>query len=267
MSLALKITRHLARRLTSDTYPKNRVFHPSIVGRPRLLIVGVYIANAPNYVTHLVDEFKTATLVDVEQRWACMKGAPPNHSVSAVTAVSLNDFVPKWKLVNDLIAPKDLEQFDYFAICDDDIRVGRGFIDCFVAEQQALDFALAQPARTWRSFTDHGIVRRRLFTRARQTSFVEGGPLVFFRNDFFRINYPFSLESPMGWGYDLTWPIIARERGFMIGIIDSVPLDHSLRVRGALYNDRTEIDIMARYLATRPHVRASEVSRALRVYR
>jgi hypothetical protein len=97
--------------------------------------------------------------------------------------------------------------------------------------------------------------------------FVEAGPFVIFRKDFFKMNYPFSLESPMGWGYDLTWPIIAREHGLKIGIIDSVPVDHSLRARGALYNDRTEAAVMARYLSTRPHVHPSELRRALRVYR
>jgi hypothetical protein len=267
MTLALKVTRHLARLLTCNTFPKTYVSHPSVLGRPRLLIVGIFIADVPNHISHLVNEFSLSTRVDVEQRWACMKGVPPNPKVAAVTPLCLSDYLPKWQVVNELITPSDLERFDYFAVCDDDIRIGAGFIDCFISEQQALDFALAQPARTWRSFTDHDIVRRRLFTRARQTSFVEGGPLVFFRSDFFKSTYPFNLESPMGWGYDLTWPITARDKGLSIGIIDSVPLDHSLRARSSLYRDKIEVDRMARYLSTRPHVDASETTRPLRVYR
>jgi hypothetical protein len=267
MSVMLKVTRHLARRFTSDPIPKNRPLRSFMTDRPKLLLVGVYIANIPNYVPRLVKEFSAATMVDVEQRWASMRGGPPNDAVKAVTVARFNDYEPKWKVVNDLIVPGDLERFDYFAVSDDDIRVGKGFIDSFISEQQALDFALAQPARTWRSFSDHGIVRRRLFTRARQTSFVEAGPLVFFRRDFFQVAYPFSQESPMGWGYDLTWPILARERKLAIGIIDSVPVDHSLRPRGAIYNDRAETETMARYLSTRPHVGAAELTRSLRVYR
>jgi hypothetical protein len=267
MTLSLKVTRRLARLLTRNTFPKTFVSHPSVLGRPRLLIVGIFIADAPNHISHLVNEFSLSTLVDVEQRWACMKGVAPNPEVAAVTSLCLSDYLPKWQVVNELISPNDFDRFDYFAVCDDDIRIGSGFIDCFISEQQALDFALAQPARTWRSFTDHDIVRRRLFTRARQTSFVEGGPLVFFRSDFFNSVYPFSLESPMGWGYDLTWPITARDKGLSIGIIDSVPVDHSLRARNSLYSYRIEVDRMARYLSTRPHVDASEFARPLRTYR
>ena len=267
MSFKLKVTRHLARRLTRYAKPTNRSSNSSVVGQPRLLVVGIYLANAPNHVIPLVEEFARARRVVVEQRWICIKGAPPNSAVTQVTRGFRQEFVPKWQLVNELIGPHDLDRFDYFAVCDDDILVGDGFIDQFIAEQQALDFALAQPARTWRSFTDHEIVRRRLFTRARQTMFVESGPCVVFRNDFFRLAYPFSLESPMGWGYDLTWPILARDHGLKIGIIDGVPVDHSLRPRSALYDWKKELAVMSRYLSTREHVRQPQSSRSLQIYR
>lgn len=58
----------------------------------------------------------------------------------------------------------------------------------------------------------------------------------------------------MGWGYDLTWPIVAGDHNLRIGIIDGVPVDHSLRTRGALYAWKDELTVMSRYLSTRPHV-------------
>jgi len=231
------------------------------------LAIGIYMALEPNYSTHLVNEFSSAKMVEVEQRWICMMGQPPTEKVAAVTVRRLDKCIPKWQLVNDLIKSEDLDRFDYFMICDDDVLLGTSFIDSFIAEQQSLNFALAQPARTWRSITDHSIVRRRLFTRARQTNFVEIGPVVSFRQDFFRAVYPFSLESPMGWGYDLTWPITARELEVAIGIIDGIPVDHSLRPPGALYNSQEQLDLMASYLSKRPHISWAEAARAVRIFR
>jgi hypothetical protein len=267
MSLVLKLTRYIARMLPGTHCPRYRPSRASIEGHPRLLVVGIYMAREPNHSTHLVNEFSSAKLVDVEQRWVCMMGEPPSTEVGAVTVRQLTKYAAKWQLVNELIASGDLNRFDYFMVCDDDILVGQGFVDRFISEQQSLDFALAQPARTWRSFTDHAIVRRRLFTRARQTNYVEAGPVVSFRRDLFKAVYPFSLESPMGWGYDLTWPIIARELGVTIGIVDGIPVDHSLRARSALYDMREQLDVMASYLSTRPHVSGAEVTRAVRIFR
>lgn len=267
MSIVLKLTRKMALRLPGNHFPRNRPSSASIRGRPRLLVVGIYMALEPNHSTHLVSELSSANLVDVEQRWVCMMGQPPSTEVAAVTVRQLTKYVAKWQLVNELIALEDLDRFDYFMVCDDNVLIGHSFVDRFIAEQQSLDFALAQPARTWRSFTDHAIVRRQLFTRARQTNYVEAGPVVSIRRDFFKAVYPFSLESPMGWGYDLTWPIIARELELAIGIVDGIPVDHSLRARSALYDMREQINVMATYLSTRPHVSGAEVNRTVRTFR
>ena len=266
MSVVLKVTRSLAIRLPGRR-PRNRRSNACVHGRPRVLIVGVYLAHKPNYMAHLVTELNSAELVDLEQRWACIMGEPPNQQVAAVTNLQVNSFVAKWQLVNEMISHQDADRFDYVMICDDDILVGANFVDRFIAEQESLDFALAQPARTWRSFTDHPIVRRRLFTRARQTDFVEIGPLVSFRRDFFKAVFPFSLESPMGWGYDHTWPVIARDLNLAIGIIDGTPVDHSLRARSSLYSMKEAMDSMRSYLAGRPHIANVGTCRTIRTFR
>jgi len=266
MNLMLRLIRQVILR-SGKGLPRNRQTSARIIGRPRLLVLGIYLGLKPNHVKHLVQQFGSAKLVDVEQRWVCMMGAPPSGEVATVTARQLGTYLPKWQQINELIVSDDLERFDYVVVCDDDILLDSYFVDCFIAEQQSLGFALAQPARTWRSWADHPITRRRLFMRARQTNFVESGPLVSFRSDFFKAVYPFSLDSPMGWGYDLNWPIVARERGFMIGIVDSTPVDHSLRTRGSLYDMRSEFGRMTDYLSTRPHVSEMEMTRAIRNYR
>ena len=254
-------------RVPIGFFPRNYVPKTPVRGRPNVLVIGIYMGLEPNHSIHIVEQFNLAKSVDVEQRWVCMLGKAANEIVAAVTVRQLGSYVPKWQLVNELIKSEDFDRFDYFIICDDDVLFGRRFLDNFIAEQQSLDFALAQPARTWRSITDHAIVRRRLFTRARQTNFVEIGPVVSFRRDFLKAVYPFSLESPMGWGYDLTWPITARELGVPIGIIDRVPVDHSLRPPGALYNVRQHLGLMTSYLSKRPHMSWAEAFRTLRTFR
>lgn len=264
MSLKLRLTRHLARICRFPVQPRGLRTAVKAVGRPRVLVIGIYMAQKDNYVEHLVEVFGKARSVLVEQRWVCMLGQPPSEAVKVVTAQILKDLKPKWQIINELVTPDDLQKFDYFLFSDDDVLVADDFADSFFAEQQQLDFALAQPARTWRSYTDHEIVRRRPLLRARQTNFVEGGPIVSFRRDFLSLVYPFSLESPMGWGYDLTWPIIARGQGLAIGIIDCVPVDHSLRPRGALYRDQEQLALMSAYLDHHPHVRPKEVQTVIR---
>lgn len=264
MSLMLKLTRCVARICRFPAQPRVRRTTVKTVGRPRVLVIGIYMAQKDNYVEHLVEVFGKARSVFVEQRWVCMRGQPPSEAVKAVTVQTLEDLKPKWQIINELVTPNDLANFDYFLFSDDDVLVADDFAERFFAEQQHLGFALAQPARTWRSFTDHEIVRRRPLLRARQTNFVEGGPMVSFRRDFLSLVYPFSLESPMGWGYDLTWPITARREGLAIGIIDSVPVDHSLRPRGALYRDQEHLVLMSAYLERRPHVRRKEMQTVIR---
>jgi hypothetical protein len=267
MSFVLKATRHLARTLPGRRTPKNRQSSSRVVGRPRVLVIGIYMAEEANYIEELVGVFSGAAGVDVEQRWVCMKGTAPNTAIAAVTVRELHARAPKWPIVNELISAEDVRGFDYVVVCDDDVLLAKDFVDRFIAEQQSVDFALAQPARTWRSYTDHPIVRRRLFTRARETNFVEIGPVVSFRRDFLRLVLPFNSESPMGWGYDLTWPVVASDQGFAIGIIDGVPVDHSLRRSSAFYDWREQRNLMAAYLSHRPHVRFEDLVPAIRTYR
>ena len=235
-------------------------------GPLRVLVVGVYVANKPSTIEHLVARFAAPASVSVEQRWAAIRGGPPSAAVAAVTRQILPEYRPKWQILGDLIGD-DWQSFDYVIFCDDDITVGDEFLDRFLRHQQRFDFALAQPARTWRSYTDWPIVRRRLFTTARQTRFVEGGPLVSMRRDFLALALPFGEESPMGWGYDLVWPVTAQDHGLRLGIVDATPIDHSLRPRGALYAEREVLAQMSRYLSSRRHMQGPETFRVVTRYR
>jgi hypothetical protein len=116
------------------------------------------------------------------------------------------------------------------------------------------DFALAQPARTHDSYTDHPFVEQLDGLTARQTRFVEVGPLFSMRRDIASLLVPFDQRSPMGWGYDLAWPCVAEGAGLRMGIVDAVPVSHSLRKPVSHYEHARTDEARTHYLAQVPHL-------------
>jgi hypothetical protein len=222
--------------------------------RPRVLVVGVYLARHPNEVPHLVKAFQSARACQIEQRWVGLGGLHDDAAVRGVTVHVQETEQPKFTMINRVLSAVDLGQYHYVVVSDDDIRVRSGFIDSFIGCQQHYDFAVAQPARTLNSFHDHAVVRRQLRSRARQTWFVEIGPFFAVRWDVLNLLLPFDDTSPMGYGYDLVWPALIRNAGKRMGIVDCCPVDHSLRKTGAYYAAETQRATQQEFLAAREHV-------------
>jgi glycosyltransferase involved in cell wall biosynthesis len=214
---------------------------PSAVGsngdRPgnRVLVLGVYLANQPNTVEDVVANLAASAHYQVSQKWVALLGRPPSEAVAAVTTRIESRKVPKFELVNELIAADDLSSFDTVMLFDDDIVLPERFLDRFLPLQHRFDFAIAQPARTSNSYIDHPIVEQQRGCLARQTRFVEIGPVVSFHRSIFDVVFPFDLTSPMGWGYENVWSYRLARRGLKMGIIDAVPVDHSTRKPVANY--------------------------------
>jgi hypothetical protein len=236
------------------------------VGQPRVLVLGVYLADRKNTVAHLVDAFGASRHCRVEQHWVALGHTPPPAQVAAVTAQQERTPAPKFVLINRLLRAVDRDAFDYVIVCDDDIHLPDRFIDRFIGWQQHLGFSLAQPARTWDSDSDHHFVRRKLRvrSRARETRFVEIGPLFCMDRRFAPLLLPFDESSPMGWGYDYVWPVVARQHGLRMGIIDDVPMAHLLRKQGSLYDSSGQRELMRDYLARHEHLAANECFTVLR---
>jgi len=224
--------------------------------RPRVLVLGVYLADRPNTVAHLVHALAQSRHCRVSQRWLAINGEPPNGEVAAVTVERITGFVPKFTLLNRQL--QDRDDYDFIVICDDDIVVPQGFLDAYLCQQIEFDLALAQPARTRNSHADHKFVRQRKGLRGRQTRFVEIGPLFSVRHDFAPAIMPFDETSPMGWGYDYVWPLQAEAEGLKIGIIDAAPVDHSLRDQAAAYSGSEAGLAMQAYLGNRDFLKKKE---------
>jgi hypothetical protein len=254
----LKIERGKSRELASQITPQSH---------PKVLVLGVYMGDRVNLIDHLVPTMAASRHCQVTQRWVAMGSVSKQSDVRAVTLHEVHERTPKFTLINRLINQADVAEHDYIMVCDDDVTLPADFTDRFIGWQQRCDFALAQPARTWNSFVDHSFVRRSLWCKARETRFVEIGPVFCMSRAMAELIVPFDETSAMGWGYDLVWPVIAKQHGLKLGIVDDAAIEHSIRARGALYQTGGEIESMAAMLAKREHLNAREAFVVLQRFR
>jgi hypothetical protein len=88
---------------------------------------------------------------------------------------------------------------------------------------------------------------------------VEIGPVTLFHRDTFQSLLPCPAELQMGWGLDAHWAAIARRNGWNIGIVDAVPIAHTVAPAGAGYSRDAAMAEARAFLAHRPYVRRDEV--------
>ena len=230
----------------------------------KVLVVGVYLADRENHVHHLVTRFGESALLQVTQRWAALCGTSNDAAVAAVTAIASEQLIPKFKLLNQLLAQEELKNYDFIVFADDDVVLPQGFLECYLDAQRRYDFALAQPARAWHSFYDHKMVVRKPWLKARETRFVEIGPIFSLDTRAARALLPFDESSPMGYGFDFCWPVQMAKAGLKMGIIDAVSVDHSFRPQGASYSAAQNNAVMDGYLSERDHLSKDDAMQTLR---
>jgi hypothetical protein len=150
-------------------------------------------------------------------------------------------------------------------VIDDDVRLPARFLDRFLAACEAFEFVLAQPAQSRRSHAAWQVARRRARSLARQTSFVEIGPVTAFSARAARELLPWP-ELRWGWGLDQHWAHVARERGWRLGVVDATPVRHESQAIAASY-DRTLAGTEAdEFLASHPHLSREEANVTVRRY-
>jgi hypothetical protein len=246
MTLAFRILNRLARMA--------HAVNPLRLWQPRVLVLGIYLADRKNLVRHIVQELSEARRYRVTQRWAALNGAPPAPHVERATVLTVNHRVPKFALLNSLMQEMDLARYEFILLCDDDIQLPESFLDKLLDRQRKYDFALAQPARTHNSYTDHRIVEQVDGLDARRTRFVEIGPVVSLRHDAAAILLPFDEDCGMGWGLDFLWPVAIESAGLKMGIIDATPVAHALRPAAKSYDLGEALAQMHAYLNEKPHL-------------
>ncbi|MGQ9659037.1 MAG: glycosyltransferase [Thermochromatium sp.] len=235
----------------------------------RVLILGVYLPGIAHHADQITRELLSARDWEVDLYWAAVgsKGDGPQvPELEAKTLLHSPERVPKFVLLNRLLATVEIERYRYLVVVDDDIELSPGFVDRLLAIQEARDFTLAQPARTHDSYTDHAFVNQLLGVESRRTHFVEIGPLFSLRRDGFALLLPFDEAAPMGWGLDFVWPVILEAQGRHLGIIDAVPVRHALRKPVSTYDYTATQAAMQDFLARRPHLSLSEACIAEQTY-
>jgi hypothetical protein len=186
------------------------------------------------------------------------------HRVQLVTGST--DELPGGKFENVAALLADVPAADWTLVVDDDVGLPRHFLDCFVALAEAFEFALAQPAQTLASHAAWASARRVPFSVARETNFVEIGPVTAFSRVAAAELLPFP-PLKMGWGLDLHWGAVAQQRGWKLGVIDALPVRHEWRRVGGGYSTADATAEAQRFLADRPYIQAGEAGRTLREHR
>ena len=238
----------------------------SHVDRPiKVLVLGIYVGDRENTIEHLLGAYASSSGVTVQQRWIALNKVSLHPDVVKITTRLCTHRVSKYSLVNTLLEADDLRNFDYIIMSDDDIHLKRNFLPAFLAHQTQLGFAVAQPARAWHSYFDLSFPLRRPWLRARQTRFVECGPLVSMRADAASLLLPFDEAAPM-WGLDLTWPTVIENNQLTMGIVDAVSVDHSMRPQAKTYSRAQEQEAMEKYLERTPHLSPHEAFVVLKTY-
>jgi hypothetical protein len=155
---------------------------------------------------------------------------------------------------------------DWVLVMDDDVSLPAGFLDGFVALCERLRLDLAQPAQTLASHAAWRSARRVPLAIARQTNFVEIGPLTAFSRRAAGELLPFP-DLRMGWGLDLHWAALAAQRGWRLGVIDALPVRHETRPVGRTYASAEASEEAQRFLAGRPYLDARRAGQTLRMHR
>jgi len=269
--LKIKISQILMRY---PTHHKPLKIQHAPKNKPKVLILGIYLEYRENTFNHLISAFNQSTACTVDQIWVSLnpknslkdnQAEYKNHA-NLILVKQIFELKPKFTILNKILEEVDISKYDYLVFTDDDIFVDDNFLDAFIGWQQHLNFCLAQPARTRTSTADNTFVVSRPWLNARETHFVEIGPLFSMHKSIVNELLPFDLESPMGWGYDLVWPIKVSASEKTMGIIDATPVQHSLRPQGAAYSTAKESVLMNEYLSTKQHLNFREACTIVKNY-
>lgn len=247
-------------RSVAHFHAYSRTVVPSLwAWRRKALVVGVYSHDNAAVLTQLVQEAKRSRW-DVSL-WALDRVHPSLAAYSLGAGKS-----PKFPLMNRLMRDKDLSQFDWVVVTDDDVVFEQGSLAAFLYAAEKAGLALAQPAHAVGSFSNHEITLWKPHTMARLTTFVEIGPLFAINRKYYDKVLPFPERSGMGWGLDVEWSDL-QAIGARLGIVDWVALRH-LRPLGSAgtYNMLQEEQKLLEILRARGHDYVSQFHRTLAIW-
>jgi hypothetical protein len=148
-------------------------------------------------------------------------------------------------------------------VADDDVSFARGSLAQLLGAASVCGFGIAQPARRRDGDFSHEITRERALMLARQTTFVEIGPLFVVSGAWIPKVLPFPEGFGMGWGLELLWQELHRD-GCGLGVVDCVSVDHPGRAGSREYDAGPEGERLRSMLQERKLESTAEGQRTLR---
>jgi hypothetical protein len=225
-----------------------------------VLVLGIYVPDGAVTMAHAVRRLEESRH---RVRFALGALGRPDPLLARVTALS-GLTAGKLANVNRLAEAASPRSADWVLLLDDDVDLGRGFLDRLVHVAEAFRLQLAQPALRRASHTAWEVTRRRP-ALVRETRFVELGPCTLMTGDVHRALAPFP-EEGMGWGVDLHWAAVAQRRGWRVGVVDAVPVRHDTRPTASTYGWQDAVAVAHEFLAGHEHLRYAEAERTLETH-
>ncbi len=111
-------------------------------------------------------------------------------------------------------------------VTDDDVRFAIGDPSRLVGTGLRLGFDLYQPAHVALTAGSWTFVRKRPLVLARETGFVEQGPLFVLSGRAQAVVLPLPEDEGMAWGVEARWSRACRDAGLRQGIVDAVDVRH-----------------------------------------
>jgi hypothetical protein len=171
----------------------------------------------------------------------------------------------KFPLVNQLLDGPDGDVVEWMVVADDDFVFVDGSLGDLLALGDLAGLDLFQPAHTEMSYCELALPRRVGLAVARQTTFVEIGPVFAVRRPWAARIVPFPSGHTMGWGLELEWMDLVDD-GAVLGIVDAVPIRHLSPV-GRSYAWREQLERLNELLRARGLDSIDEAQRTIAVWR
>jgi hypothetical protein len=172
----------------------------------------------------------------------------------------------KFENLNALLREHPPEGHDWLIVIDDDVSLPSGFLDSFLFLAERFQLRLAQPAHRRRSHAAWQVTRRQVMSVARETNYVEIGPVTAFQAITFPALLPFP-ELRFGWGLCAHWSALAQQRDWRIGVVDATAVRHGLRRIASSYPREDAIAEARGFLSERPYNPAPVLQRTRAAHR
>ncbi|MEA2313086.1 MAG: hypothetical protein QOE28_3054 [Solirubrobacteraceae bacterium] len=263
--LALKGAADRAVEAAADAAGRTRAIDALAASLPPLdvLVVGVYLRTPKRFPDSVAELARSRHRVRI--RLGTMASQPLPELAPVTTDAGLTG--GKFANANALIEGDGGPPPRWIVVIDHDARLPEGWLDRFLGLAEAFDLSIAQPALNLRSFYSHPLTRRRPWAVARETRFVEIGPVTALRADAAAHLLPFAPDAGMGWGLDLHWPALAVRHGLRMGIVDAAAVGHEDEPFGASYSAVAASAEADAWLASRESLSRADAIRTLATHR